>query len=116
VNSTLGDFVKAVPKSKRNVFPIVDSENIFYGVIFINEIRDIIFEQKLYDKTFVRDLMFMPRYIVSPDDSMENVAQKFSESDKYNVPVIKNGKYLGFISRATVFSNYRKLLRDFSEE
>jgi CIC family chloride channel protein len=116
VNSTLGDFVKAVPKSKRNVFPIVDSENIFYGVIFINEIRDIIFEQKLYDKTFVRDLMFMPRYIVSPDDSMENVAQKFSESDKYNVPVIKNGKYLGFISRATVFSNYRKLLREFSEE
>jgi len=116
VNATLGDFVKIVPKSKRNVFPVVDKENDFYGVIFINDLRDIIFNQGLYDKTSIRDLMFMPRYIVSPDDSMEDVAQKFSESDKYNVPVIKDGKYLGFISRATVFSNYRKLLKEFSEE
>ena len=116
VNATLGDFVKIVPKSRRNVFPVVDEENNFYGVIFINDIRNIIFNQEIYDKTYVRDLMFMPRYIVSPDDSMEDVAQTFSESDKYNLPVIKDGKYLGFISRATVFSNYRKLLKEFSEE
>ncbi len=116
VDATLGDFVKVVPKSRRNVFPVVDSDNNFYGVIFINDIRNIIFNQDLYDKTLVRDLMFMPRYIVSPDDSMEVVAQKFSESDKYNIPVIKDGKYYGFVSRATVFSNYRKLLKEFSEE
>jgi CIC family chloride channel protein len=116
VDATLGDFVKIVPESRRNVFPVVDSDNNFYGVIFINDIRNIIFNQELYNKTLVRDLMFMPRYIVSPDDSMEVVAQTFSESDKYNIPVIKDGKYLGFVSRATVFSNYRKLLKEFSEE
>jgi chloride channel protein, CIC family len=116
LSATLGDFVKVVPKSKRNVFPVVDEENNFYGVIFINEIRNIVFERDLYDKTFVKDLMFMPDPIVDPEESMEDIARKFSESDNYNLPVIKDGKYLGFVSRANVFSTYRKLLQEFSEE
>jgi CIC family chloride channel protein len=116
LNATLGDFVKVVPKSKRNVFPVVDEENNFYGVIFINEIRNIVFERDLYDKTFVKDLMYMPDPLVDPDESMEDIARKFSESDNYNLPVIKDGKYLGFVSRANVFSKYRELLKEFSDE
>ncbi len=116
LNATLGDFVKVVPNSQRNVFPVVDEENNFYGVIFINEIRNIVFERDLYEKTFIRDLMYMPDPLVNPDESMEDVAKKFSETDNYNLPVIKDGKYLGFVSRANVFSTYRKLLKEFSDE
>jgi CIC family chloride channel protein len=116
LNATLGDFVKVVPLSQRNVFPVVDNEENFYGVIFINDIRNIIFEREIYNSTYIRDLMFMPEPIVDPDESMEDVAKKFSESENYNLPVIKNGKYLGFVSRAQVFSTYRKLLKEFSEE
>lgn len=116
VNATLGDFVKVVPHSQRNVFPVVDHENNFYGIIFINDIRNIIFNREIYDTTYIRDLMYMPDPIVSPDESMEDIARKFSESDNYNLPVIKDGKYLGFVSRAKVFSTYRKLLEEFSDE
>lgn len=116
LDATLGDFVKVVPNSKRNVFPVVDADNNFFGVIFINEIRNIVFERDLYDKTFIRDLMFMPEPLVDPDESMEDIARKFSESEHYNLPVIKDGKYLGFVSRANVFSKYRELLKEFSEE
>jgi len=116
VDATLGDFVKVVPTSQRNVFPVIDDENNFYGIIFINEIRNIIFNRDLYDTTYVRDLMFMPDPLVDPEESMEEVARKFSESGNYNLPVIKNGKYLGFVSRANVFSKYRELLKDFSED
>jgi chloride channel protein, CIC family len=116
LEATLGDFVKIVTQSKRNVFPVVDKENNFYGVIFINDIRNIVFERELYDTTFVKDLMFMPEPLVGPDESMEDVARKFGESDHYNLPVIKDGKYLGFVSRANVFSAYRKLLKEFSDE
>jgi CIC family chloride channel protein len=115
-DATLGDFVKVVPNSKRNVFPVVDAENNFYGVVFINDIRNIVFERDLYDTTYVRDLMFMPEPSVDPDESMEDIARKFSESEHYNLPVLKDGKYLGFVSRANVFSTYRKLLKEFSEE
>ena len=116
VNATLGDFVKVVPHSQRNVFPVVDSENNFYGIIFINDIRNIIFNREIYDTTFIRDLMYMPDPLVDPNESMEDIARKFSESENYNLPVIKEGKYLGFVSRAKVFSTYRKLIEEFSDE
>jgi len=47
---------------------------------------------------------------------MEEVTRKFQDTGNYNLPVIKDGKYLGFVSRAQVFSQYRKLLREFSDE
>ncbi len=116
VNGTMRDFTKEVAQSKRNIFPVVDEENNFYGLIFINDIRNIIFNTELWDKTLVKDLMYMPEVVVSPEESMESVAQKFQESEDYNLPVIKEGKYLGFVSRAQVFMTYRRLLREFSDE
>jgi CIC family chloride channel protein len=64
----------------------------------------------------VTSLMVTPETYVDPDDTMEVVAQKFMDYDKYNLPVLKEGKYIGFISRANVFSTYRQLVRQFSED
>jgi CIC family chloride channel protein len=113
---TMGEFVKLVAKSARNVFPVIDKENNFLGVIFINDIRHIIFDHEQYDSIYIRNLMYMPDTIVDEDASMEDVAQKFSETNHYNLPVLKNGKYVGFVSRANVFTAYRKLVKDFSND
>lgn len=112
----LGDLVKIISESERNVIAVVDEENNFYGVVFVNDIRNIIFKQELYETTMVVDVMFMPDPIVSRNDSMEVVAQKFQDSGNYNLPVIDDGKYIGFVSRARIFSSYRKLLKEFSDE
>lgn len=115
-DANLGELVKVVAQSQRNVFPVVDEEGILQGIIFINEIRNIIFKPEMYDNTYVRDLMFMPDISVDPSESMEEVAQKFSKSEHYNLPVLKEGKYIGFVSRARVFSSYRRILQKFSDE
>ena len=115
-DASLGEFVKLVAKSQRNVFPVIDSENNFLGVIFINDIRHIIFETDQYDTVFMRNLMFMPDTLVEQNATMEDVAQKFTGSSHYNLPVLKDGKYIGFVSRANVFSAYRKLVKDFSND
>lgn len=114
--ATLGDFVKIVEKSKRNVFPVVDEDNTFLGVIFINDIREIVFKTELYATTFMNNLMFMPDVVIEDYATMEQVAQKFSSSAHFNIPVLNNGKYVGFVSRANVFSAYRKLVKEFSED
>ncbi|MBC8320031.1 MAG: chloride channel protein [Bacteroidetes bacterium] len=114
--STLGELVKVIATSERNIIPVIDDDNNFYGLVFVNDIRNIIFNQDLYDKTIVSNLMYMPDPVVSPNESMEEVAQKFQETGHYNLPVIKDGKYLGFVSRASIFSTYRKLLKEFSQE
>lgn len=115
-DATLRELVNVISQSSRNIFPVVDRDNTFYGIIVLDHIRDIIFKPDVYDSTFVRDLMFMPDVTIDPGESMEDVAQKFQRSGKFNLVVLKDAKYLGFISRARVFSSYRNLLRDFSDD
>lgn len=114
--ATLGDLVKIISESVRNVISVVDEDNEFYGVVFVNDIRNIMFRPELYDTTTVESIMYMPDPLVDPKESMESVAQKFQDSGNYNLPVIDNGKYIGFVSRARIFSNYRRLLKEFSDE
>ncbi|OYT14989.1 MAG: chloride channel protein [Bacteroidetes bacterium 4572_77] len=114
--ASLGDLVNLVSESHRNVFPVVDDQNEFHGVITLDEIRHIMFKPELYKEYKVEDLMFIPVEKVDPLESMEEVAKKFTKSGYYNLPVVKDGKYWGFVSRATVFSAYRKLLKDFSDD
>lgn len=114
-DATLGDLVKVIADSTRNIFPVVDEKDNFLGLIFLDRVRHIMFQPMLYDNTLVRNLMFMPTSIVNYDDKMEEVAHKFQHSGKFNLVVLKDGKYVGFVSRANVFSKYRELLKEFSE-
>ncbi|MCF8380496.1 MAG: chloride channel protein [Bacteroidales bacterium] len=115
-DDTLGDLVKIIKKSKRNIFPVVDDEGYFQGIVKLDEIRNIMFEIDLYEKTSVRELMFMPQYTIGIREPMEEVARKFHDSDRYNIAVVRDGKYVGFVSRAKVFSSYRDMLKEFSDE
>lgn len=115
-DASLGDLVKAISNSNRNLFPVVDENGIMKGMVKLSNLKSLIFEPDLYDKVMVKDIMYMPEYFISPFDSMETVAEKFETSNRYNLAVIDEGKYLGFISRAVVFSAYRKTLEYFSHD
>lgn len=114
--ATIRDLVKAISKSDRNLFPVVDENGILKGMVKLSEVKNLIFEPELYDSVKVKDIMYMPEFFISPYDNMETVAEKFESSGRYNLAVIDDGKYLGFISRAVVFSKYRKTLQDASNE
>ena len=115
-DATLGALTKVIAGSKRNLFPVVDLDGVMKGMIKMDDIREIIFNHDLYDKVYVRDLMYMPEYYISPHDSMHVVAAKFESCGRFNLAVIDNGKYIGFISRARVFSDYRNTLRSLSSD
>ena len=114
--ATIRDLVKAISKSDRNLFPVVDENGILKGMVKLSEVKNLIFEPELYDSVKVKDIMYMPEFFISPYDNMETVAEKFESSGRYNLAVIDEGKYLGFISRAVVFSKYRKTLQNVSNE
>ena len=115
-NDYLGDLVRQVARSERNIFPVIDREENFYGMIFINDVRHIMFKQDQYGKILVKDLMYMPEITIEIGESMEEVARKFNDTDKYNIVVLDKGKYVGFVSRANFFSTYRQILKESSEE
>ena len=115
-DSTLGELVRIISKSKRNIFPVIDQEDNFCGVVLLDDIREFMFDKARYHKTLVKDLMIMPPAIISPDEKMEEVMKKFNETGAWNLPVINNRKYIGFISKSTIFNAYRSELVRFSEE
>ncbi len=115
-NASLRELVKVISDSTRNIFPVIDSDNNFYGIIILDQIRHIMFDPEQYDSTAVHSLMFMPSNTVDINDDMETIAGKFQHSGKYNLVVLEDGKYVGFLSRANVFSHYRDILKDMSEE
>jgi CIC family chloride channel protein len=116
VDSKLGELVQIISKSKRNIFPVVDRGGNFCGVVLLDDIRGFMFDKERYTKTFVKDLMVMPPAVISPDEKMEGVMKKFNESGAWNLPVVSNRKYLGFISKSTIFNAYREELVHFTRE
>ncbi|MDP3313809.1 chloride channel protein [Lutibacter sp.] len=111
---TLGDVVtKAVAKSSRNHFPVINEENEFLGILTINDIRSIMFNQELYETIKVADLMHDGSDIIYYEkDSAEAILEKFKRCSAWNLVVLKDGKYFGFISKSRLLTAYRRKLID----
>ncbi|MBN1950951.1 MAG: chloride channel protein [Bacteroidales bacterium] len=114
-NDTLESLVHAISRSKRNMFPVI-AKDMLVGIVLLDDIRHIIFNTDMYQTTYVRDLMILPPTHVSPNEPMEEVMKKFDKTGSWNLPVIKNGKYIGFLSKSKLFSVYRKWLIDIAAD
>lgn len=117
MEDSLGEMVKAVEHSKRNLFPVVDAKGVFQGYISLDDIRQIMFDTSKYQSLFAYNLMRMsPDYILE-DEKMESVMEKFERTGAWNLPVLDRQKhYLGFVSKSKIFSSYRSRLREMSQE
>lgn len=113
---TLGEFVKKIAKSRRNVFPVIDDEGMFQGIVLLDDVREIMFDSDLYDKKMVKELMHNPPATVDISDPMEQVMDKFEYHNAWNLPVVDRGRYVGFVSKSSIFNQYRKMLIDRSKE
>jgi CIC family chloride channel protein len=115
-DQSLGELVQVVAQSNRNVFPVLDQEGMFLGLIIMERLRPVMFQTEQYQTTFCRDLMYTPEYLVEVTDSVEEIARKIQASGKYILVVLDHGKYVGCVSRARVFSKYRELMKEMSED
>ena len=111
LGSTLRSLTDAVSHSRRNIFPVVDEEGKLAGIIALENIREIMFNVSLYDSTLVNQLMQKPQVTCNVDEDMNSIMEKFDKSGVWNIPVLENGKYLGFVSKSRIFSNYRERLK-----
>jgi CIC family chloride channel protein len=109
---TLGFVVNnAVAKSSRNHFPVVNDDNDFLGILTINDIRSIMFDKDLYDTVKVRSLMHAASDIIYYEkDSAEEILNKFKRCGAWNLVVLKDDKYFGFMSKSRLLTAYRRKL------
>lgn len=107
----LGEMLtKAVAKSTRNIFPVINKEKQFLGIVLLDDIRSFMFDTEMYNSITVETFMKSAPEIIFYDDSVEEIMRKFKTSNAWNLPVIKNEKYLGFISKSKLLTAYRNKL------
>ncbi|GAB3196684.1 CIC family chloride channel protein [Pontibacter aydingkolensis] len=108
--ATLGELVQVIAHSRRNLFPVVNASQQLEGIILLENVREIMFKTEKYNSVIVKELMQKPPALVQHDASMADVMKKFDESGAWNLPVVEGDIYLGFVSKSSIFTKYRKLL------
>ncbi len=117
LNDNLGELVATISHCHRNLFPVVDDKGGLAGVLTLDDVREIMFKPELYDQIEVRELMHPPPAILEATCPMEKVMEEFERTQAWNLPVVdEQGKYLGFVSKSSIFEKYRELLREVSED
>lgn len=113
---SLKEMVEVISQSNRNLFPVVNNDNVLLGVVLLDDIRNIMFRPDLYRKMKVNKFMSMPPAKIEVGENMERVMKTFDDTGAWNLPVVENGKYVGFVSKSKIFNSYRRVLRHYSEE
>lgn len=109
-DATLRDLVQAISRSRRNTFPVVSEEGKLAGIVHLDDVRETIFRNELYDKVTVAELMTPPDATISPNDNLHEVLKKFDETNQWNLPMVDKGRYLGFLSKSSILTRYRSEL------
>jgi CIC family chloride channel protein len=107
----LGEFVEIFKRAKRNVFPVVDEETgRWRGVVYLDEIRPYLFDRTLYPIMTMGEVMHENLPTIDTGESAVAAIQKFEGCGAWSLPVTEDGKFLGMLSKSTLFDRYRREL------
>lgn len=113
---SLKEMVDVISVSNRNLFPVTDEEGYLKGVVLLDDIRNIMFRTDLYPKMHVSRFMAAVPDVIEINMPMDKVMDIFDKTHAWNLPVVDNGKYIGFVSKSKIFNSYRKVLRHFCDD
>jgi CIC family chloride channel protein len=115
-DAKLDDMVELVKRSKRNIFPVLNYDGGLEGIITLDDIRENMFDEEARHRIIIKEIMQIPPVEIDPKDSMQTVMNKFEVSQAWNLPVIDEGKYIGFLSKSRIFTAYRTKLINHDKE
>ena len=113
---TLKEMVDVISRSNRNLFPVTDDNGMLLGVVLLDDIRNIMFRPDLYRKMYVRKFMSMPPARIEVGETMDKVMKTFDDTNAWNLPVVENGRYVGFVSKSKIFNSYRRVLKHYTDD
>ncbi len=115
IDATLREIIELVKTGGRNIIAVVNQDQLFEGIITLDDIRPVMFNPEMYDKITVKKLMQAPPAVVNLKDNINVVIKKFDTAQAWNLPVIQDKQLVGFISKSSILNKYRSLLQEYSE-
>jgi CIC family chloride channel protein len=115
-NMTLRELVEIITLTKRNLFPVVNSEGILIGVVSLNDVREEMLNRELFDVILIYEIMDKNFLTIEIDQDINTAIKIFEEKQIWNIAVTRNNKYAGFISKSNLFNKYIALWRQRQSE
>ena len=113
----LGQIVQKISRSHSTVLPVLDPAGVLLGEIDIMKIRNVLFRIELYHHFAASQLMVEPKARLSDATPMAEVMRTFDRTGANWLPVFDAENHLkGYISRQRIYTMYRKMVADMSED
>jgi CIC family chloride channel protein len=114
---TLGQLTHAISRSNTSILPVLTEGGNLLGEINVDKIRHLIFRTELYNHFKVAQLMTPPPDTLGANDPMESVMSQFDHTGATMLPVVDiDNRLIGYISRTRMYSQYRQMVADMSED
>ena len=116
IDSTIKDLIETISESSATVFAVHDSEQLFSGILELNEVKKFIIRKDIEESASISEMVRPPKEVIYYNESMNRVMQKFDETNTWHLPVLDDeNHFLGFISKSKLFTRYREILAENSD-
>src|SRR5574344_2382502 len=113
----LWTIVQKISRSRTSILPVLDAAGNLLGEIDLRKIRHVVFRTELYHHFKAHQLMTPPRATLKDHAPMTDVMNTFDKTHADWLPVLDEDNHLkGYISRERMYTMYRKMVADFSQD
>jgi len=109
--ASFNELIDLVRAGKRNFIAVVDKDDHLQGVVMLDDIRPVMFNKELYGSLDVQNTMTSAPALIDVNDDMRDIIKKFDETGTWNLPVVDDDRFVGFISKSSILSQYRQTLQ-----
>jgi CIC family chloride channel protein len=114
INASFNELIDLVRVGKRNFIAVINNEMYLEGIIRLEDIRPVMFNRELYETLEIKNIMVVPPKLIDIDDDIPTIIKKFDETATWNLPVVHENRFVGFISKSGILNRYRLLLKEYS--
>jgi CIC family chloride channel protein len=114
INASFNQLIDLISVGKRNFIAVTNNDHILEGIIRLDDIRPVMFNKDLYDELSVQKVMVAPIALINADEDVRKIIKTFDETNTWNLPVVDQHKFVGFISKSSILNRYRQLLKEYS--
>jgi CIC family chloride channel protein len=114
IYASFTELIELISVGKKNFIAVTNDDHVLEGIILLDDIRPVMFNKELYDELNVQKVMVTPPAVIDAGDDVREIVKKFDETNTWNLPVVDQHRFVGFISKSSVLNRYRQLLKEYS--
>lgn len=107
---TMEEAMERLKTSSKNYFPVLTEQRQLVGVLFLDNIRELLFQPESHKNILVRDMMMSPPAFITEHTSTFEIMKKMDESNAWILPVSQQDQFVGFVQKNAILNRYREQL------